>query len=74
MDEKLEQWWATLEDKGIKISRKNTEYLSFKQDQDCEIRMQQVKLKMVDKLKYPSSVVTGDGKLDKETAPRIQAG
>ena len=50
-----------------------TEYLSFNNDQDSEIRVVKIKLKRVDKIKYLSSVVNGDRNLD-EIAFTVQAG
>ena len=60
-----------MEDRGLKISSKKTEYLSFKEDQDCVIRMQEVKLKGVDTFKYLGSMVTADGYLGEEIAHRM---
>ena len=59
VEEKLEQWRAILEDSELKISRKKTEYLIFNDDEDCEIRLTETKLKSEDKIKYLVSVVTG---------------
>ena len=55
------------------ISRNKTKYLSFNEDQDCDITTQEITLKVMHKFKYPASVVTEDGNLDNEIAHRIQA-
>ena len=44
VEEQLEQCRVILEVRGLNISRKKTEYLSFSEDQDYNIRMQEIKL------------------------------
>ncbi|XP_066960752.1 uncharacterized protein [Macrobrachium rosenbergii] len=41
VESKLEQCRKVLEDRGLKISRKKTEYLSFNEDQDSKIESQE---------------------------------
>ena len=74
VEEKLEQWRKALEDRGLKISRKKTEYLRFNEDQDSDIVMDGERLNRVGKFKYLGSTVAGDGNLDAEITHRVQAG
>ena len=71
---KLEQWRRAMEDRGLKISRKKTEYLRFNEDRNTEISVQGTGLKRVDKLKYLGSTVAEDGNLDAEITNRVQSG
>ena len=45
---KLEQWRRALEDRGLKISRKKTEYLSFCDESAGVVRMQREEVKIVE--------------------------
>lgn len=74
VERKLEEWRGAMEDRGLKISRKKTEYLRFSEDQNSEISLEGERLKRVEKFKYLGSVVTEDGELDVEINHRIQAG
>ena len=74
VEAKLEQWRKALEDRGLKISRKKTEYLRFNEDHESEIVMDREKLNRVEKFKYLGSTVAKDGNLDVEIAHRVQAG
>ena len=74
VEAKLEQWRKALEDRGLKISRKKTEYLRFNEDQDSDIVMDGERLNRVGKFKYLGSTVAGDGNLDAEITHRVQAG
>lgn len=71
---KLEQWRRAMEDRGLKISRKKTEYLRFNEDRNTEISVQGTRLKRVDKFKYLGSTVAEDGNLDAEITNRVQSG
>ena len=64
---------GTLEDRGLKISRKKTEYLSFMDERDGDFRMQNKILKRVETFKYLRSMMVNNGKLDAEITHRIQA-
>ncbi|XP_066956334.1 uncharacterized protein [Macrobrachium rosenbergii] len=66
LESKLEQWRKVLKDRGLKISRKKTEHLSFNEDQDSEISMEGTRLNPVEKFKYLGSTVADDGSLDVE--------
>ena len=74
MEAKLEQWRKALEDGGLRISRKKTEYLRFNEDRDSEISMEGVRLNGVENFKYLSSKVASDGNMDAEIMHRVQAG
>ncbi len=74
VEQKTENWRRALEDRGLKISRKKTEYLRFLEGRDEEVRLQGEIIKRVDKFKYLGSTVAEDGSLDAEIAHRIQCG
>ena len=48
VEAKLAQWEKALEDRGLKISRKKTEYLRFNEDYGSEICMEDVTLNRVE--------------------------
>ena len=73
MERNAEQW-RRLEERGLKISRKKTEYLKFCDERDMEIRLQGEILKRVDKFKYLGSTVSENEELDAEISQRIQSG
>lgn len=60
---KLNAKWKSekkaLEDRGLKINRKKTEYIKFYNKRGIEVRLQDEILKGVDKFKYLRSTVTG---------------
>ena len=74
VERKAENWRKALEDRGLKISRKKTEYLRFCEEGDTEVRLQGEILKRVDRFKYLGSTVAEDGELDGEINHRIQSG
>ena len=74
VERKAENWRRALEDRGLKISRKKTEYLRFCEEGDEEVRLQGEILKRVDSFKYLGSTVAQDGELDAEINHRIQSG
>ena len=63
-----------MEDRGLMISRKKTEYLCFGKDRDSEVSLHWTRLGKVDEFKYLGSTVAKDGNLDAEITRRIQAG
>ena len=52
VEEKLEEWRREIEDRGLKISRKKTEYLRLKDNENGEVSLQGEVLRRVEKLKY----------------------
>lgn len=74
VERKLERWRSVLEDRGLKISREKTEYLSLNDDQHSEIRLQGQEVKKVGKFKYLGSMVAENGELDEEITHRVQSG
>ena len=40
VERKLDEWRRTLEERGLKISRRKTEYLGCNEHQDAEIHIQ----------------------------------
>ena len=74
VEEKLEEWRREMEGRGLKISRKKTEYLSLKGSGNGEVRLQGEVLKKVPRFRYLGSTVMEDGDLEAETTHRIQAG
>ncbi|XP_066988299.1 uncharacterized protein [Macrobrachium rosenbergii] len=57
VESKLEQWGKALEDRGLKISRKKTEYLSFNEDRDSEISMEGTRMNIKVKGRVYKTVV-----------------
>jgi len=75
VERKLEAWREAMEDRGLKISRKKTEYLVYNGDEEVgDVSLLGDKLKKVNKFKYLGSHLTSDGNLDPEINHRIQAG
>nr|XP_027231092.1 uncharacterized protein LOC113822750 [Penaeus vannamei] len=73
--EKLSQWKRALEDRGLKISRTKSEYLSFNDfEEENGVEMDDEIIKRVPAFKYLGSHVTEDGELDIEVNQRIQSG
>ena len=70
----MEYWRGALEDRGLKISRKKTEYLSFMDERNGDVRMQKNVLKRVETFKYLGSTMANNGELDAEITHRVQAG
>jgi hypothetical protein len=71
---KTEAWRRVLEERGLKINRKKTEYLSFNEANKKSISMQGYELKKVTNFKYLGSTLSEDGEIDLEVEKRIQAG
>ena len=71
---KLEEWRTAMEERGLKISRRKTEYLGFNQHQDAEIQLQGDTLKRVKTFTYLGSTLAEDGELDAEVTHGVQSG
>ena len=74
VERKAENWRRVFEERGLKISRKKTEYMRFCDERDLQVRLQGEILKRVDKFKYLGSMISEDGELDAEISHRIQSG
>lgn len=74
VERKLEEWRSAMEDRGLKISRKKTEYLRCNENNDLEIRLQGETVKRVKTFKYLGSTLADDGELDAEVTHRVQSG
>ena len=74
VERKVELWRRALEDRGLKVSRSKTEYLSFNDESVGDVTLQGNNMKRVGSFKYLGSIVAENGDLDVEIAHRIQAG
>jgi hypothetical protein len=73
----LEEWRVTLESRGMRISRKKTEYMRVvhqDQGQQEEVRLDGQIINRVNVFKYLGSTITDDGSEEREVTRRIQAG
>ncbi|XP_068234135.1 uncharacterized protein [Palaemon carinicauda] len=73
-EEKLKEWRREMANKGLKISRKKTDYLRLKDWENGEVSLQGERFKRVENFKYIGSTVAEDGDLLAEINHRIQAG
>ena len=74
LERKLEEWRSAMEERGMKISRKKTEYLRCNEHQDAVIHLQGETVKRVETFTYLGSTLTKDGELDTEVTHRVQSG
>ena len=74
VERKLEEWRTAMEERGLKISRRKTEYLGCNEHQDAEIQLQGEPLKRVKTFTYLGSTLAEDGELDAEVTHRVQSG
>ena len=63
-----------IEERGLKISTKKTEYWSSSEQQDLVIRLEGEEVKRVKTFKYLGSQLAEDGELDAEVNQRGQSG
>ena len=63
-----------MEERGLKISRRKTEYLGCNEHQYAEIKLQGETLKRVKTFTYLGSTLAEDGELDAEVTHRVQSG
>ncbi|XP_037783575.1 uncharacterized protein LOC119579748 [Penaeus monodon] len=72
----MEGWRTALESRGMKISRKKTEYFTTDTDGDQQstIQIDGLNLKRVDHFKYSGVMVEEDGSMGREIKNRIQCG
>lgn len=76
LQEKLDRWRVALEDRGLKISRSKTEYMTTdgEGDQEETIQLNGTDLRRVKSFKYLGAMTEASGGLDKEINHRIQSG
>ena len=74
VERKLEEWRRAMEERGLKISRRKTEYLGCNEHQDAEIQLQGETVKRVETFTYLGSTLAEDGELDAEVTSRVQSG
>ena len=74
VERKLEEWRRAMEERGLKISRRKTEYLGCNEHQDAEIHLQEETVKRVKTFTYLGSTLAEDGELDAEVTHRVQTG
>ena len=60
-----------MEERGLKISRKRTEYLGCNEHQDADIHLQGETLKRGKTFTYMESTLAEDGELDAEVTHRV---
>ena len=63
-----------MEWRGLKISRRKTEYLGCNEHQDAEIQLQGETVKTVKTFTYLGSTLAEDGERDAEVNHRVQSG
>ena len=73
VERKLEEWRIAIEERGLKISRRKTEYLGCNEHQDAEIQLQGETVNRVKTFTYLGSTLAEDG-LDAEVTDRVQSG
>lgn len=74
VERKTEDWRKAMEERGLKVSRKKTEYMAYNGANEGDITMQDHVLKKVTSFKYLGSTMSQDGEIDEEVEKRIQAG
>ena len=62
-----------MEERGLKISRRKTEYLGCNEHQDADIHLQGETVKRVNTFTYLGSTLAKDGELDEEVTHRVQS-
>ena len=61
VERKLEEWRRAMEERGLKISRRKTEYLGCNEHQYAEIHVQGETVKIVNTFTYLESTLAEDG-------------
>ena len=74
VERKLDEWRRAMGERGLKISRRKTEYLGCNEPQDAEIHLQGETVKRVKTFTYLGSTLAEDGELDAEVTHRVQSG
>ena len=70
----LERWRKIFEERGLRVSRKKTEYLQAEGAKKGTVFIQGETVKKVDHFKYLGVVVSADGSCEEEVRRRMQAG
>ena len=70
VERKLEQWRRAMEERGLKISKRKTEYLGYNDHQDATIHLQEETVKRVKTFTYLGSTLVEDGEMDAEVTHR----
>ena len=73
VERKLEEWRRAIGERGLKISRRKTEYLGCNERQYGDIHLQGDTVKTVTTLTYMSPTLAEDGELDAEVTHRVQS-
>ena len=73
-ERKRQEWTRAREERGLKISRRKTEYLGCNEYQDAEIHLQGETVNRVNTFIYMGSTLAEDGELDAEVTHRMQSG
>ena len=63
-----------MEERGLTISRKKTEYMGRIEHRDAEIHLHRETVKRVKTFTYLGSTLAEDGELDAEVTHRVQSG
>ena len=74
VERKLEELRKEIEERGLKISKKKTEYWSSSEQQDLVIRLDGEEVKRVKTFKYLGSTLAEDGELNAEVNHIVQNG
>ena len=61
VERKLGEWRRAMEERGLKISRKKTEYLGCNEHQDADIHLHGKTASIVKTFKYLGSTLAEDG-------------
>ena len=72
VERKLEEWRRAMEERVLKLSRKETEYLGCHERQQAEIHLQGETVKSVKTFTYLISTLGEDGELDAEITITMQ--
>ncbi|XP_047495882.1 uncharacterized protein LOC125043689 [Penaeus chinensis] len=74
VEQKLERWRREMEDRGLKINRRKTEYVVLNlEDAGEDVQLLDELLNWTNTSKYLRSHVSSDGALDQEISHRIQS-
>ena len=63
-----------MEERGLTVSRKKTEYMAFNEESEGNIMMQDYQLKKVNSFKYLGTTLSENGEFEDEVEKRIQSG